>query len=210
VSVEFPRNILTEAIEANARRNAAGGGHATGEPRPTVRSAAMARALESNAQLEPMTPERIAELDALALAAGVVDPRLGNTEQVEGEYASLEEALAAGAPVERPAEPVKYAVVNGRLSGQQSNVNRPPVSPRVVAAPRLPDFKNVQGIDLISGVVYVDDMEFTISASELTFLRSFAVDVARTEVLKKLEEASGLFTQVTPAEAKHGEETEGS
>lgn len=198
--VEYPRNELTEMIERVAQGNRSGvhGGVPTSaEPRPSVQSAAVGREVVPPVE-EPMTLEERMELDRLAREAGVQDDRIGST-PAPGGYATFEEAMAAGAPVNPPAIPPP--VSPQQRTGHRETLVRTVERNQSPPPPRLPNFKNVQGIDLISGVVYVDDMEFPIPELDLSDFRRYAVEVARADIMKKLEEAVGLFTQSESAEA---------
>lgn len=222
-SVAFPENDFTKMIEAVSRRNAASGGGPglppTGEPQPTVRSADLGRIVEQNTAPEgALSPQELFELNQAAIAAGIKDERLGNVnagptagsgDASQDVYANMtmEEVVAAGASVRMPAPPSAGPMVTrqdrtGSVRGVQ------PPHPQVVQPPRLPDFRNVQGIDLITGVVFVDDMEFKMHPQHLAELRKYAVETARDEIMKRLEEAVGLFTQETPAE--EGSDIEGT
>jgi len=76
--------------------------------------------------------------------------------------------------------------------------------------PRLPNFQNVQGIDLIRGVVYVDDMEFPISSSRVAEYRRDVMEVVKTEIMRSLEEATSLITTPETAEAESEGPTQGA
>lgn len=209
--VEYPVNDFTRMIEMTSRINAAGGmasSAATGEPPPAVQSAVMRQPQPVE---EEMSAEERAALDREAIAAGVVDPRLGNAPGQTGEavpsqdqYANMtmEEVLAAGAPV--PMTRQKGSTPTGRVQGALANRSLPgPARMVVPAPPRLPNFRNVQGFDLISGEVLVDDMAFKIPGEDLAEYRLRAVEIARECIMNQLEEALDLFTPGT-AEVEDG------
>lgn len=202
MSVDYPVNPFTQMIDAVARRNAEGGGSgiSTGDPRPSVSSAAVGRFTEVDNQ--PMSAEERYRLDQLARAAGVQDERIGGdmdfdvggAEQDQYANMSLDDVIAQGAPV----SPAKSIAGTGRLDTTRSNIVGPP-SARVVKQEvvRLPDFTRVQGIDLLRGVCYVDDMEFTIPTQDSQDFRRYVVTVARNEILAKLQSALGSFAEGT-------------
>ncbi len=161
--VSFPNNDFTQMIEMTARDNARGYVRpmtASADPRPSVRSAELGREVVTT---EPLTMDEKNELDRMAREAGIQDERLGNIEETGGAYATMEEALAAGASVHPPAQAASLGAQVGRPT--RASVLAPANTASTLRVPRLPNFQNVQGIDLIRGVVYVDDMEFPISSS---------------------------------------------
>jgi hypothetical protein len=207
--IEYPQNDFTRMIEEVARDNAGGRRPvvASATPGPSVTTPAMR---EPRVEEAPLSAEESAELDALARAHGVVDPRLGNApgqndhglDPTTNKYANMtmEQILAEGSPVHTPPVVVRQEAPV-RMPGMRVGVVS---SAPIVQPPRLPNFRNVQGIDLIIGVVYVDDMPFAISTEELAEFRKFAVEVARADIMSKLDEALDLVTQAT-AEAVNAE-----
>lgn len=208
MAVQFPSNDFTRMIEAVGRQNAAGGGVsgiASGEPQPAVRSRALGRVVEQTAPPEaPLSPQEVFELNQAAIAAGVHDDRLGNAGAAEGggtaqdQYATLEEALAAGSSVRVPVVPPG----SGTRHASDPRLTNPPAP----SAPRLPNFKNVQGICLITGAVFVDDLEFQMDPVHLTELRKYAIETARDAIMLRLEEAVSLFTQTVEVPLADSEE----
>jgi len=199
--VVYPKNDFTQMIEAVSRRNVAGGGipNLPGEPLPNVRSAGLGQPVENDPTNQPLSAQEIMELNAAAAAAGVKDERIGTADaEPVGGYGSLEEAMAAGMPVNAPS--VVAAEVVRQRQPRASVV-------QTVVQPRLPNFRNVQGIDLITGVVYVDDMEFKIPAGDLASFRQYVVEIAKNEIMKQLEEATSMFAR--GAEATSGGEATG-
>jgi len=191
--VVYPKNDFTQMIEAVSRRNVAGGGipNLPGEPLPNVRSAGLGQPVENDPTNQPLSAQEIMELNAAAAAAGVKDERIGTADaEPVGGYGSLEEAMAAGMPVNAPsvAAAVSAAEVVRQRQPRASVV-------QTVVQPRLPNFRNVQGIDLITGVVYVDDMEFKIPAGDLASFRQYVVEIAKNEIMKQLEEATSMFAR---------------
>ena len=216
--VDYPQNSLTQMIEEAARANRAGGGMpvrrqvevASATSMPTVQSAAVGRPVE---EPPPLTAEEREELDRQAILAGVLDPRLGN-QNTDGTpintpttaYGSLEEAIAAGAPVNQPA-PAVDPVENFRGTAREVVAMREKV--RVMTgAPRVPDFRKVEGIDLINNAVVVDGLTFPLSAEQALELRQMVVETARAAIMEKLDEAMKLFTEAMYArpEASDGSE----
>jgi hypothetical protein len=53
--------------------------------------------------------------------------------------------------------------------------------------------------------VFVDDMSFKISALDLSEFRRYAVEVARADIMRQLEEAMNLFTSETTEDTDGGE-----
>jgi len=186
--VAYPSNDFTKMIERTASGNRSGvRGVASATPLPTVQSADMGREV-----LAPLTAEERAELDLKAIAAGVRDPRIGSPEATDGNYVSLDAAIAAGAPVEIPVErhPVGMAAT-GRIAAREF----------IAQTVRLPDFRHVEGIDLLRGCVMVDGMEFSIPETDARDFKQYVVETARAAIMTKLNEAAGLFAApVTPAE----------
>lgn len=161
-------NPLTRMLERGAQRNA--GMERREVPvdagaLPSARSAALGQEV-----LPPLTTEERAALDAKAAALGILPPGEGN----EGPYASLDEAMNAGASVPDPVNQTASQVVAAQ---------------RTVAGVRLPDFTKVGGIDLIRDVVYVDSMEFPISKEDADQFRLYAIQIAHAVITVKLNEA---------------------
>jgi hypothetical protein len=224
--VEYPVNDFTRMIESVSRANASGMRApvvADGEPAPSVRTPAMRRPVPVIE--EPLSAQEHAELNRLAIEAGVQDPRLGNVNEgptggmggdaSQDKYAnmSMEEILAEGASVHQPAAAPSAAPGNPVMTRQNRNgligasrqtarefIGRTEPAPVVIQQPRLPNFKNVQGIDLITGDVFVDDMAFKIPVQDLSEFRRYAVEVARASIMKQLDEALSLVSQDEPAE----------
>lgn len=73
------------------------------------------------------------------------------------------------------------------------------------AAPRLPDFKKVQMIDLVRGVVFVDSMEFPMAPEDVEAYRRWCVEVVRAAIVSQLNSALEEFNSPTgSAEGKDG------
>lgn len=210
----LPNNVWTQMIEAAAARNRAGtsltpeqiaaGVPIMGTPLPSARSADLGRATTPRVPTAPMlTPEEIHERNRLALAAGVHPSQIpGFDADAEdmGPYASMEDAIAAGAPVGsdpedvaigarafREAEPLfrgKQAPEVGRMTAREFIAHRAESQ-----LPRLPDFKKIQMIDMVNGKVYVDGLEFTCTPGELKMLRKFCVNKAREQIQASLDAA---------------------
>lgn len=224
--VEYPQNDFTKMIERVSRANQSGLRSpivSDGEPRPSVQTPAMrtpAPVIE-----EPMSAAEHEELNRLARAAGIHDPRLGNVNEgptggtggdaTQDQYANmtLDEVLAEGASVHQhagdpsgaPGSPVMTRQNRNGLVGASRQTAREFLgqavpAPVVIQQPRLPNFKNVQGIDLITGDVFVDDMAFKIPTLDLSEFRRYAVEVARASIMKQLDEALSQVTQGDPAE----------
>jgi hypothetical protein len=152
----------------------------------------------------PLSFEEREDLDAKARALGLLPPLPG---EGQGEYDSYEAALEAARGPEAPAseaptvDPVLAMAHNARLAraarlGAPAPRMEQPMfaaEPTVVEVPRLPDFQNVQGIDLKKGVAYLDSMEFELGENDLRKLRKFVVQLAHHAFMARLNAAMGLF-----------------
>lgn len=188
MSVEFPDNDFTRMIEMTASANRTGvrgAGVATAAPLPTAQSADLGREVPpTQAVAAPLPPEEKARLDALAREAGVKDESLGNTEETgQDNYGTLEDAIAAGRSVVTPT----VQAVTAREVLAARPVQR--VSPFVTPQPRMPNFENVEGIDLTLGVVVVDGLTFPISKAKAKELRRFVLETARAAILNNISQA---------------------
>ena len=185
--IEYPQNEFTRMIEDTASGNRAGGarrvGVAMATPMPTVHSADLGREVPA-----PLTEMERAELDLLAVQAGVRDERLGPVEPgTPPTYATLDEAVAAGAPLNQPIPERRTA---REFIGRQEA--------------RLPDFRRVEGIDLLRNRAMVDNMEFPITEQEALDFKKFVIATAREAIMRKLSEAADLFAS---PEGSSGNET---
>jgi hypothetical protein len=176
---------------------------------PTVQSAAVGRPVE---ELPPLTAEEREELDKAAIAAGVRDPRLGNQnadgtliDEPPAAYGSLEEAIRAGAPVGSDAPAVDPVTEYGRLNPDRMTAREflgrraaQPMREQVrvlTGAPRVPNFKKIEGLDLVNNCAVVDGMTFPISEEQANVLKSLVIEVARAAIMKELDEAMTLFSE---------------
>ncbi len=179
--VEYPDNDLTRMIEALRSGNLAGshgGGVASASPLPTVRSADLGRMTPDP---PPLTFEEQEALDQQARAAGMSDHRLpeGVIAGSEG-YATMEDALAAGSPIER--------VAQVRIESRQT------AREFLRRSSRLPDFRNVEGIDLVKCEVLLDGMTFPIAGDDVVKFKQFVVETAHAAIMNSLKEAMSLLT----------------
>lgn len=221
---EFPNNEWTQMIEQVRARNERGmslpperGVPTVGTPMPAVRSADLGRPAANPADAQrPLTVEEIEALNQEALRSGLVRGPInasvartldGSGAMIDGEpvqYGSLEEAIAAGAPVTADEESIAEGAMRYREAPPSTPVVR--VGPaRVIgdrhtarefiaahpapALPRLPDFKKVQMIDMVNAKVYVDGLEFALEPSEHKMLRKFCVTKAKDQIQKALDAA---------------------
>jgi hypothetical protein len=218
---ELPNNEWTQMIEAVRSRNQRGtslspdelaaGVPVVGTPMPSVRSADLGKRVRQPVDdpNRPLSAAEIEELNKAAIASGLVrgpvNPSIARTlggEVEDSPYASLEEAIAAGAPVGADAE----AIAEGAAAFREPTLVAPVIQVRTpvgmrrmtasespvgsaAALPRLPDFKKVQMIDMVNGKVYVDGLEFAIEPGELKMLRKFCVTKAKDQVQKALDAA---------------------
>jgi hypothetical protein len=217
---EFPNNEWTQMIEAIHHRNESGmsltpaeirGVPTVGTPMPSVRSPELGRPVVG----QQLSSEEIEDLNRRAIESGMVvgpvNPSIASTLASNGgmddsPYGSLEEAIAAGAPVGVDAETVSREAARyrevlpssptiqvrtpigsfGARSREAQLVARHADSPSL---PRLPDFKKVQMIDMVNGKVYVDGLEFSMSHEEIKQLRKFCVTKAKEQVQASLDAA---------------------
>jgi hypothetical protein len=218
--VDYPENDFTRMIEMTKLENRSGVrrnvGVASATPMPTVQSAAVGRPVEDEV---PLTVEERAELDKKAIEAGVRDPRLGNqnpdgtfVDEPPPAYASLEEAIAAGAPVERPvpeADPIMHPR-DDRMTAREFIARKENAAGRKALgvpsfAPRIPDFTKIEGIDLVNDRVVVDGLDFPITVEQSNEFKEFVMGVVRDAILAKLEEAATSFAaRLTKAEGTDG------
>ena len=203
-----PQNEWTLMIQAMEARKRGGGPMPDAEgvpimgtPLPAVRSADLGRATTPMVPVPPpLSYEEITELNRKALESGVHPSQIPGFSEEEsmGPYASLEDAIKAGAPV--GADEAQVAIGAQRFR-EPVPVFPPPDAGRQTArefvaarnaansVPHLPDFTKVQMIDMVNGKVYVDGMEFECTKPELKMLRTFCVKKAKEQVLAALEKA---------------------
>lgn len=140
---------------------------------PSVKSAAVGREIVP----PPLSPEEVRARDKEAIKLGIMSAEDGE----ENKYGSLDEAMSAGKPIERP----------GPSSPVISSFLREPTPrgdghERVV---RLPNFKRIYGYDLIEGVVVVDDIKFQLTEADIRGLKAHAVEIAMDAVAQQLAAA---------------------
>lgn len=183
----IPQNDFTQMIADVARLNASGArsGPVSAGAAPTVRSAALGTMAPDP---PPLTAEEQAHLDAKARAIGILSPDPTS----EGPYGTLEEAMTAGAPMNPPVQAQAATPVQAQRSIH-------PVGPT-----RLPNFKHVQGIDLIRNVIYIDGMEFPIPEGDVRFLRAYAIDHTRNYITKMLNDAMNAVNPPVEVEKTDG------
>src|SRR5712675_24479 len=205
--VDFPQNDFTRMMEAVRAQNQSGvraGGVASALPLPTVRSADLGQEVQN-----PLTFEEREELDAQARAAGILDPSLGNVSPETGaaQYATLEEAMAAGSPV-AGATLLTSDPVTARMRSPRGQQFLQQFIPQFAAAPspmRMPDFKRVQYIDLEHGFVVVDGMEFPMPEEDVREHKQYAITRVMDVINEKITEALGLLSTPPAAEEKDGQ-----
>lgn len=189
--VIYPDNPLTRAIETMSQLNREGGGGASFssvDPPPTVRSASLGRETPIVPSAPPLTPEEQAEFDAAAAALGITDG--GGEAAPPPEYPTLEAAMAAGAPVRPPAgAPVQAHQTAREFLAQRRVGGGQLMAPGLL--PRLPNFSNVEGIDLLHGNIVIDGLVFPMQTVDAEKLRAFAIKEARRQVNRAFAEATG-------------------
>jgi len=197
--VSFPQNHLTQLIDRVKEENQMYGGRGPVEstvsagPTPTVRSSSLGPSVP---EAPPMSAEENEEANRKLRALGILPP----DPEADAAYGSLEEAMEAGMPVERP--PMGEPIALHRPTRPMPNVARTSMPD----APRLPDFSKVQGIDLIRNVVYIDGMEFAISEEDSRDMRVYVVTTASNAIMAQF---NNVLNALVPglAEAKDGEGT---
>ena len=197
--VSFPQNHLTQLIDRVREENQMYGGRGPVEstisagPTPTARSSSLGPSVPV---LEPMSDAENEEANKKLRELGILPP----DPTADGAYGSLEEAMEAGMPVERPV--VEQAIATHRPVRPMPNVSRTSMPD----SPRLPDFSKVQGIDLIRNVVYIDGMEFAISEEDSRDMRVYVVTTASNAIMAQF---NNVLNALVPglAEAKDGEGT---
>jgi hypothetical protein len=192
--VVHPDNDYTRMIEMVSSQNRSGmRGVASATPLPTAQSADVGRVADPP---PPMSSEERANLDRLAIEAGVKDDRLASADP--GQYPSLEEAVAAGAPV-KPNYTPRALMSRERMTAREA---------MAISTPRLPDFRRVEGIDLLRDRILIDGMEFPIPVDDAVHFKQYVVSIAKAAIMKMLNEATSLFAApVTPAEVTSGGST---
>lgn len=169
---------------------------------PAVRSAAVGREVDS---LPPLTDSERAELDAKAQELGILPPAEGT----EGLYATMEEAIKAGAAVEKPATVPDRRDLSVAGAAGDSRMTAREVMSREYA--RLPDFKKVGGINLILDELYVDGMAFPLPKADADEFRLYAIQIANAAIVNRLNEAvaalTGLVSRATEEVPSAGADT---
>ena len=172
----YPDNPFTRLLERAAERTGPREVPVEAGASPSARSAAMGRVSPP-----PLSPAEKAELDALAIEAGIMPPE----DREQGAFGSLDEALAVGSPVPRT------------VSTRSLAMPPEPAAPMV----RLPDFKKIGGIDLFRNIVYIDSMEFPISTEDADGFKQYAIEIAREYLTSQLTLAlAGLSRASAPPE----------
>jgi len=190
--IQYPRNILTEAIEANKRDNVTGGGGprpVVGLPSggPTVRSADLGTVVPV---LPPLTGEEKAAAD-MALAALGIDPATGNPVALdpnEPHYASEAEMAAE---LLAAAERTVATTTTGRVDTRRPNMVDSRQNAREFMGPRpiLPDFKDVTAVSFVDHHMYVGGMGFPMEAAFESKLRRLVMEAVVAEVQARLMNA---------------------
>lgn len=195
--VEFPDNDFTRMIEMTAEDNRRGvRGVASATPLPTVQSADLGKVVEQ----VPMTEAERAELDRLAVEAGIQDERLGSAgPEPAGSY-TMEDAIAAGAPVAANLVPEYNA--RALNPARERMTAREYIGSRSV--PRFPDFLRVEGINLIDGFALVDGMKFDVPPEKVLEFKRFVIDLVTADIMAKLTVAASLLTLPETAEGADG------
>jgi hypothetical protein len=181
---EYPTNDFTKMIEAVASGNRSGqfggGGVASAIPLPSVQSADLGREVP----MQTFAPGEREELDRLAREAGVVDPRVGSTVTEATNYATLEEAMAAGESVKAPPPPTSdptMVPVRLPVGAMVLPVNR--------LVPTVPDFNKVEGIDLVTGRVVLGGMDFPLPEEKVRELKRLVIETAQAAIMEKMQAA---------------------
>ena len=203
--IQYPRNILTEAIEANKRDNVTGVAPrpVVGLPSggPTVRSADLGTVVPV---LPPLTGEEKAAAD-MALAALGIDPATGNPVEAdpnEPHYAT--EAEMAAELLEAAERQVNKVSMTGRIDTTRPNINESRMSAREFMGPRmtpvLPDFKAVTAVNFVDHQMHVGGMAFPMEEAFEAKLRRMVIEAVVAEVQARLMLA--LAAEVPVAESE--------
>ena len=185
----FPSNPATQIMEALQRANAgagapAGRSYSGGGPINVGVPSRVSSAAMSGEVPPPRTisPEERAELDAKARELGIME----KDETGDDKYGSMEAALAAAAPVERPVDPMiaRRASVERMIGPAMFDAQRPSLT-----RARLIDFKRVQSVDLMRGIAIVDDFEIELASVDVRAIKKLVLDYAVNYVTRQLAEA---------------------
>lgn len=145
---------------------------------PSVRSAAM--------DPPPLSPEEQARRDAAARDLGLIE----KDPDAPADYASFEEAAAAGAPISPLAADNREQRMSREFQSRtplRGGAFMPPM------APRLPDFRKVESFDFTRNVITLDGLEFPIPEDDVREMKGYAVQIALDHVVRSLAEALTAF-----------------
>lgn len=174
--------LLDEVKSINRERGALAGKNA-GTPMVGVSSPNVRSA---NMNAAPLTPREIAERNRAALAAGIPEEDLPHVDEninMDGDI------------------PTQYKIAVPPPSPQHR--------PEVVSPPRIPNFKNVQGMDFHRNIAYVDGFEIELPEEDVKRFKIYVIQLAVDFVTQQLAKA---IAEVNPpmeiTETPNGEESE--
>ena len=194
--VRVPDNEFTRMIAATTQHNRVG---RVEEPvnagsLPQARSAALGVVPDV-----PLSADEVAERDAALIALGITP---GDTSGEGTNYASREEAEAAGAPINQPRE--QLDALDLQISPLFARPGRViPVDGRP-SFPRLPDFSKPAVLDLGRGYIYLDGLEFPIPEADLAEFRVFAITTVHANITALLNAALAQHIPALPEESRDG------
>lgn len=186
----YPRNEFTDLIERASGIETRGpvALPPSASPPPTVRSGALGR-VSPVPEAAPLSPEERAEFDAAASALGIVDG--GAPAEMASGYPTMEDALRAGAPVGAELPPDRQTArefIASREAMRAGGMRMPAASVAATPFSRMPNFSNIEGLDLTRGSIVVDGVVFPLEQRDTDRLRKWALSEVRRQVNRTLRE----------------------
>lgn len=184
--VSYPRNAFTQIIESGSMANQTGDYRrtmgASAGPQPTVRSS------DLGSEVPELSPEERAELDAKAIAIGIMSPTGTEPDGLEfaGHYASDDE-------VEQERVAAREALVKASHAAPtpMTRVDHRGVMMKMM--PTLPDFKRVEKIDFLEHTLVVGGMSFQMPSDMEAELRKKVILTVAAEVQAHIALALDAF-----------------
>jgi hypothetical protein len=186
----FMRQVADTNAAAGLPAGRSAGGPAGVDPPTRVRSNAM----NSPLPVRPLSPEERAELDQKARAIGIMpkdelDELTDPDDEDECVALSEQEKLNPTAS----AIPTPGSIRNPARATAPSQILNEARGPYVAFTPlkksQLPDFRNVEGFDLINNTIRVDGMIFPIPLEDVLAMKSYAVQIVLDHVVAQLAKA---------------------
>lgn len=170
---------------------------------PRVSSAEM---LAGPRELSPAEQAEQAELDRKARSIGIMPP-LEEEESTPDNRMTAREIMEAALPMREIMEtalpvdtPAQRSI--GKLTKEFIAQFPEP------AAPRLPDFTKIQGIDLIRNVAYVDTFEIPLPDAFVNEVKGVVLNLAVNLVTEQLAKAMVKLNLVPPTESEETKKSE--